>query len=59
MNIQNNYIQAILKNSKQLAAKAHYLKFENKELIEVLKAKKKKRNKGKKLNLLGEKDDDP
>lgn len=29
------------KESKQLAAKTYYLKFENKKLIKILKAKKK------------------
>lgn len=57
MNIQDNYIKAILKESKQLAAIAHYLEFENKTLIKALKAKKKKWNRGKKLNLLSEEDD--
>ena len=59
LNIQDNYIQAILRGSKQLAAMAHYLEFENKGLIEALKAKKKKRNRGKKLNLISKENDGP
>lgn len=40
-----------------MAAIAYYLDFKNKELIEALKAEKKKRNKSKRLNLLGKEDD--
>lgn len=47
----------MLRVSKQLVFKADYLKFENKGLMEALKAKKKNKNKGKKLNLLDEEDD--
>lgn len=50
LNIWDNYIQAILKGIKQLVAKADYLEFENKELIKALKAKKRKKNRDKKLN---------
>lgn len=57
LNICDNYIQAISWGSEQLAAKANCLKFENKGLIKALKAKRKKRNRNKKLNLLDEKDD--
>ena len=46
----------MLKESEQLAAMADYLEFENKRLIEALKAEKKKRNRGKWLNILGEED---
>lgn len=42
-----------------MVAKANCLEFENKKLIEALKAERKKRNRGKKLNLLGEDDDGP
>lgn len=42
-NLQNNYIQAILRDSKQLLAIANYLEFENKKLMETLKTKKKKK----------------
>lgn len=37
----------MLKKSKQLAAMAYYLEFENKKLITALKIEKKKQNKGK------------
>ena len=53
LNVRNNYIKVMLKGSEQLAAITYYLEFENKGLIEALKAEKKKRNKGKRLNLLG------
>lgn len=43
--------------SDYLIAKANYLEFENKELIEVLKTERKKRYRNKKLNLLGKEDD--
>lgn len=59
LNIQDNYIQAILRGSEQLAIKANCLEFENKGLMEALKAEKKKRNGGKRLNLLGKEDDSP
>ena len=36
---------------------AYYFEFKNKKLIKALKTEKKKRNRGKKLNLLGKKDD--
>lgn len=49
----------MLKSNKQLIFKTNCLKFENKGLIEALKAKKKKKNRGKRLNLLSEKDDGP
>ena len=47
----------MLRGNKQLAAMAHCLEFENKRLKKALKAEKKKRNRGKKLNLMSEKDD--
>lgn len=56
LSIRDNYIQAILKGSEQLAAKSDCLEFENEKLIEVLKTKGKKQNKGKGSNLLGKKD---
>ena len=59
LNVWSNYIQAMLKRSEQLAAKAHCLEFENKGLMKALKAKKKKQNRSKRLNLLGEEDDSP
>lgn len=46
----------MLWESKKLATKVDILDFENKKLIEALKIEKYKRNKGKKLNLLSEKD---
>lgn len=49
----------MLKRSKQLAVKVKYLEFENKRLLEALKTEKKKQNRGKRLNLLGEKDNGP
>ena len=57
LNVRDNYIQAMLRGSEQLATMAHCLEFENKGLMEALKAEKKKRNRGKRLNLLGEEDD--
>ena len=57
LNVRDNYIQAILRGSKQLVAMTHCLEFENKGLMEALKAEKKKPNRGKKLNLLGTEDD--
>ena len=42
-----------------MAAKVECLEFENKGLLEALKTKKKKRNRGKRLNLLGEEDNSP
>ena len=57
LNIQDNYIQAILRESEQLAAMAHCLEFKNKGLMEALKTKKKKRNRSKKLNLIDKEDD--
>ena len=36
---------------------AHYLEFENKGLMEALKAETKKRNRNKRLNLRSEEDD--
>lgn len=56
-NIRDNYIQAMLRGSKQLVAKTNYLKLKNKGLIEALKTERKKRNKDKKPNLLSKKDD--
>lgn len=41
--------------SKKLAIKIHILEFKNKKLIKTLKIKKEKKNKDKKLNLLGKK----
>lgn len=37
LNVWDNYIQAMLVGSAQLAAKAHCLEFENKGLMEALK----------------------
>lgn len=42
-----------------MVAKDDYLKFENKELIEVLKAETKKKNKNKRLNWYSEEDNSP
>lgn len=49
----------MLRDSKKLAVKANYLEFENIRLIKALKTEKKKRNRGKKLNLLSEEDNSP
>lgn len=38
LNVRYNYIQAILRDSEQLAAKTSCLGFDNKGLIETLKA---------------------
>ncbi len=57
LNIQDNYIQTMLRKSEQLKAKAHFLEFKNKKLMKALKSKKKRQNRDKKLNLLDEKDD--
>ena len=59
LNARDSYIQAMLRGSEQLAAKVDCLEFENKGLLEALKAEKKKRNRGKRLNLLGEEDNGP
>ena len=59
LNVWDNYILAMLRGSEQLAAKADCLEFENKRLMEALKAERKKRNRGKRLNLFGEEDDGP
>lgn len=59
LNVQNNYIQAMLQDSEQLIAEVNYLKFKNKRLMEALKVKRKKRNRGKRLNLLDKEDNSP
>lgn len=59
LNAKDIYIHAMLRGSKQLAAKVDILEFENKGLIEALKVEKQKRNKGKWLNLLEEEDNGP
>lgn len=46
----------MLRDNKQLAAKANYLELKNKRLIKVMKAEKQEKHRGKKLNLLVEKD---
>lgn len=46
----------MLWESEKLFPKVDILEFENKELIKALKIKKQKRNRGKKLNLLGKED---
>lgn len=46
LNVRNNCIQAILRESKQLAVNTNYLNLENK-----------RQNRGKRLNLLDEEDD--
>lgn len=51
-----SYIQTNLKKNQQLIAKMDFWELKNKELLETLKAEEKKRNKDKKLNFLGEKD---
>lgn len=43
LNIQDNYIQAILRGNKQLVAKTNCLKFRNKRLIKALKAEKRRK----------------
>lgn len=42
LNVWDNYIQVMLQDNEQLAAKADYLEFKNKKLMEALKAEKKK-----------------
>lgn len=49
----------MLNNNEKLLFQINILEFENKRFIKVLKIKKKKKNKGKKLNLLGEKNNSP
>lgn len=49
----------MLWGSEKLAAKVDVLEFENKRLIEALKVEKQKKNRGKRLNLLGEEDNSP
>lgn len=49
----------MLQASEKLAAKMDILEFENKRLIGALKIEKQKRNRGKKLNLLGQKNNGP
>lgn len=56
-NTWDNYIQAMLRGSKQLVTKVHYLKLKNKGLMKALKTERKKSNKGKRPNLLSKKDD--
>lgn len=59
LNAKDTYIQAMLRGSEKLAAKVDILEFENKGLIEALKVERQKRNRGKRLNLLGEEDNGP
>ncbi|MCJ1346618.1 hypothetical protein MMC31_004836 [Peltigera leucophlebia] len=59
LDAKDTYIQAMLRGSEKLAAKVDILEFENKGLIGALKIEKQKRNRGKKLNLLGEEDNGP
>lgn len=59
MNAKNTYIYTILWDKAKLAAKVDVLKFKNKRLIKALKFEKQKRNRGKQLNLLGEKNGSP
>ncbi len=59
LDAKDTYIQAMLQGSEKLAAKVDVLEFENKGLIEALKVEKQKRNRGKRLNLLGEEDNGP
>lgn len=41
LNIKNSYIQAILRESKELIAKIKYLEFENKTFLKSSKTQKK------------------
>ena len=59
LNAKDTYIHAIFWDSEQLAAKVDILEFENKGFIEALKVEKKKRNRVKQLNLLGEENNGP
>lgn len=59
LNPRDTYIQALLRGSEQLAAQVSCLQFENKGLLEALKVEKKKRARGKRLNLVGEEDNGP
>ncbi len=58
-NSRDTYIQVLFRGSEQLAAQVNCLQFENKGLLEALKAEKKKRARGKRLNLLREEDTGP
>lgn len=49
----------MFQRSEELVAKVDILEFENKKLIEALKIEKQKKNKSKKLNILGKKDNSP
>ncbi|MCJ1347806.1 hypothetical protein MMC31_006035 [Peltigera leucophlebia] len=49
----------MLQGSEKFVAKVDVLEFENKRLIEALKIEKQKKNRGKRLNLLGEEDNGP
>lgn len=55
LNAKNIYIYAIVWGNEQLAIKINILEFENKILIaKTLKIEKQKKNRGKRLNLLGQ-----
>lgn len=59
LDAKNIYIQAIFQRSEKLTAKVDILEFENRGLIGTLKIEKQKRNRGKRLNLLGKKNNGP
>lgn len=49
----------MFRSNDKLSVKVDVLEFENKKLIEALKFEKQKKNRGKRLNLLKEKDNGP
>lgn len=59
LNAKNTYVSAMFWGGEKLVAKVVILKFENKGLVETLKVEKCKKNRGKWLNLLEEKDNGP
>lgn len=59
MNPRDIFIQALLRRSKQLAAQINCLQFKNKGILEALKVEKRKRGRGKQLNLLREENNGP
>lgn len=55
LDAKNTYIQAMFQKSEKLVTEIDILEFENKGFIEALKIEKQKKSKGKRLNLLDEK----
>lgn len=52
LDAKDGYIQAMLMRSEKLAAKMNFLEFQDKNLLETIKAEKKKENSNKNLNFL-------